>query len=155
MKKVICLMFVVGLALGAGIATADTAEEVKQAIMDTFAYGNENLMDAEDTVSQQGSLQFWSSGGLVHEVGADATPSQYESQSIHPKHIQVITLVEGQAAVALYYAEGSMQVKGQEPVSHYMTRAMEVFVKEDGKWKVRASHWSPIAAGAGTSQTAE
>ena len=39
-------------------------------------------------------------------------------------------------------------------VSDYRTRVTQVFVKEDGEWKVRAAHWSPIAGGAGTSQTA-
>ena len=27
------------------------------------------------------------------------------------------------------------------------------YYNEDGKWKVRASHWSPIQGGSGTSQT--
>jgi len=28
----------------------------------------------------------------------------------------------------------------------------QVYVKENGKWKVRAAHWSPIAGGSGTNQ---
>ena len=153
MKKVIVLM-IVGLCVG-GVVWADTVKEVKQAIKESFAYSNEKLIDQDDTVSKHGSLQFWSSGGFMHEVRADSEPSEYVSSNIQAKHIQVIPLVEDEVAVALFYAEGSMQVKGQTPVGHYMTRAMEVYVKEDGKWKVRASHWSPVAAGAGTSQTAE
>jgi hypothetical protein len=35
-----------------------------------------------------------------------------------------------------------------------MTRVTEVYVNEGGKWKVRAAHYSPIAAGSGTKQTA-
>lgn len=46
-----------------------------------------------------------------------------------------------------------MSPKGSSPVDHYMTRVLEVYVKEDGKWVSVAAHWSPIAAGAGTSQT--
>ena len=70
-----------------------------------------------------------------------------------PKHIEVIVLVPGKAAVAMYYSEGSMKPKGAAAVSHYMTRVTQAFVKEDNKWKVRASHWSPIQGGSGTSQT--
>jgi hypothetical protein len=29
----------------------------------------------------------------------------------------------------------------------------EVYVKEGGKWKVRAAHWSAVTGGSGTSQT--
>jgi hypothetical protein len=39
-------------------------------------------------------------------------------------------------------------------VSHYMTRVSEVYVKEDGEWKLRSAHWSPVTGGSGTSQSA-
>lgn len=67
--------------------------------------------------------------------------------------IKVVELPGGESAVAMYYVEGSFQVKGSAAVDHYMTRALEVYVKEDGKWVVRAAHWSPILGGAGTNQT--
>ena len=66
----------------------------------------------------------------------------------------MIELPGGEAAVAMYYSEGGMQPKGGKAIGHYMTRVLQVFVKEDGGWKVRAAHWSPVAAGAGTNQTA-
>ena len=34
-----------------------------------------------------------------------------------------------------------------------MTRITEAYVKENGKWVVRAAHYSPIAAGSGTNQS--
>lgn len=105
-------------------------------------------------MSKDGSLEFWSSGGFLQEVTADTEPDEYESFNIDAKHIHVITLVPGQAAVAQYYSEGLMAPKGSTAVSNYRTRATQVFVKEGSKWKVRAAHWSPIAAGSGTSQTA-
>ena len=130
-----------------------TAAEVMAVIMADNEYTRENLMDREGGVSADGSLEFWSSGGLMQKVPADAAVSEYEVFSITPKHVKVITLVEGQAAVAMFYSEGSMKPKGGPGVDHYMTRAMQVWVKEDGKWVVRAGHWSPIAGGAGTRQT--
>lgn len=144
------------LALAGALAQADpaTEAEVKKAIMDNNAYAEKNLRDADDTVSKDGSLEFWSSGGFLQDVKADTEPDEYESLNIDAKHIHVITLVPGKAAVAQYYSEGSMAPKGSAAVSNYRTRATQVFVKEDGKWKVRAAHWSPIASGSGTSQTA-
>jgi len=107
-----------------------------------------------DDVSKHGALEFWSSGGLLQRV-SNADPQQkFTAFSLTTKHIEVITLVENQAAVAMYYSEGSMQPVGSSAVSHYLTRVTEVFVKEGDTWKRRAAHFSPITGGQGTSQTA-
>ena len=58
------------------------------------------------------------------------------------------------AVIAMYYSEGALRPKGYPNVSHYKKRVTQVFVKEDGSWKVRASHWPPVQGGSGTSQTA-
>jgi hypothetical protein len=131
----------------------DVASQVKEQIIKDNEYNRENLMDREGGISKDGSLEYWSSGGLMQWVGPDAPVSKYDSFSVTPKHIEVIELPGGEAAVAMYYSEGSMQVKGGAPVSHYMTRVMQVYVKENGEWKVRAAHWSPVAAGSGTTQS--
>jgi len=55
--------------------------------------------------------------------------------------------------VAHYYQEAVMQPQGSAKVPDYRTRVTQVFVKEDGEWKIRAAHWSPLVGGAGTSQT--
>ena len=153
---------IVALALAAlalpGLAAAaeegsSVANEIKHVIMANNAYTHENLMDQPGGVSEHGALEFWSSGGLMQWVPGDATSSKYEEYSITAKHIKVIELPGGEAAVAMYYSEGSMHGKGRAAVSNYMTRVLQVFVKEDGKWVLRAAHWSPIAGGSGTNQT--
>lgn len=131
----------------------DVASQVKAQIMKDNQYIRDNLMDSEGGISTHGSLEYWSSGGLMQWVEPDAPVSEYESFSITPKHIKVIELPGGEGAVAMYYSEGSMHLKGGPPVNHYMTRVMQVYVKEDGAWKVRAAHWSPVAAGSGTTQS--
>ena len=146
------LAIAVVLAVVPTLAAADTAEEIMTVIREQMAYSNKNLKDAPDTVSEEGALQFWSSGGLMQWVPSDAPDTEYDFQSLTPKHIKVITLVEGQAGVAMYYTEGGFQAKGGQPVTNYLTRVTEVYVKEDGAWKVRAAHWSPIAGGSGTNQ---
>jgi len=133
---------------------ADTADEVRSEIMSSSAYARKNLKDMEGAISSQGALEFWSSGGLIQKVPANSPPATYDDFTLTPKHVEVVTLVEGKAAVAMYYSEGSYHQKGSELVPHYMTRITEVYVKEDGKWKVRAAHYSPIAAGSGTRQSA-
>ena len=154
MKKTV--LFLIGILTFAGaLAQADTAteQEVTKTIIDNNAYSNSNLKGRADEMSKDGSVEFWSSGGLLHEIAGGTAPEEFESISIDVKHINVVTLVPGQAAVAQYYSEGSLKPKGSPAVSNYRTRVTQVFVKEGGKWKVRAAHWSPIAGGSGTSQT--
>jgi len=155
MKAVLPVLASMLLFAGA-FAHADeaTEKEVIKTIMDGNTYAKKHLKDMDDTVAKDGSLEFWSSGGFLQEVAAGTAPTEYASVNIDAKHIQVITLVPGKVAVAQYYSEGSMAPKNSAAVSNYRTRATQVFVKEEGKWKVRAAHWSPIVSGSGTSQTA-
>jgi hypothetical protein len=134
-------------------AVADTAAEVRAEVLESSAYVRKNLKGMDGGVSSQGSLEFWSSGGLLQRVPAESPDVSYKAFSLTPKHVEVITLVEGQAAVAMYYSEGSYHQDGGDLVPHYMTRVTEVYVKEDGKWRVRAAHYSPIAGGSGTDQS--
>jgi hypothetical protein len=144
-------LLIVGVAACSSLAYAqsDTEKEVKQHILEAYEYISTNLKYRSDGTSQYGSLEFWSSGGLLREIAPGGRAEEYDIFSIQPKHIKVISLVEGQAAVAQFYMEGLLQLKGAPLVSHYLTRATQVFVKEDGKWKIRAAHWSPIAGGSG------
>jgi hypothetical protein len=154
--KAVLLVLASMLIFVSSFAHADqaTEQEVIKTIMDDIAYAKKNLKDQADTVSKDGSLEFWSSGGFLQEFPAGDQPDEYVSFNIAAKHIHVITLVPGKVAVAQYYSEGSMASKSSAAVSNYRTRVTQVFVKEDGKWKVRAAHWSPITSGSGTSQTA-
>ena len=155
MRKIAMVLMVVGLVASAGLAHAQssTEEEVRATILESNEYAASNLRGMPDAYSMHGALEFWSSGGLLQKVSPEGRVEEFDAMNIEPKHIQVITLVEGQAAVAHFYSEGSMKPKGSEFVAHYLTRVTQVFVKEDGKWKVRSSHWSAVAGGSGTSQT--
>ncbi len=135
------------------IALADTADEIKALIIQDNADSRKNLSAGSEGLSKHGSMEFWSSGGLMQYVPADSPAATWEHFALTPKHIKVATLVEGEAAVAMFYSEGSFHETGQKPVSHYMTRATIVYVKENGKWRQRAAHYSPIAAGQGTQQS--
>ena len=113
---------------------ADTASEVRQVILDDLAHANQELNQDPMRLSKDGSKEFFSSGGLLN-------------------HLEVVVLVEGQAAVAHFYQEAMMKPTGLPVVPNYRTRVTQIFVKEEGGWKIRAAHWSPLMGGAGTSQT--
>ena len=140
-----CLFF-------AGVLSAGDKEDIVNQIIAENNYANKNNRTM-DIYSKDGALEFWSSGGLLNEVGIEGRINEFDSFNMNVKHIEVIILVPKKAAVAMYYSEGSMTPEGANPVGHYLTRVTQVFVKENGEWKVRASHWSPIAGGVGTSQT--
>ena len=145
-KHVIILVFCTALML------AGDAEDVRKAIEDDFSYLNKNER-SKNEYSKDGALEFWSSGGLLHKIDASGRPEAYEEVSLSPKHIDVVVLAPGKAAVAFYYSEGRLKPKGSAGVNHYLTRVSQTFVKEGGKWKTRSSHWSPVKGGSGTSQT--
>ena len=128
-------------------------QEIRQVITSSFEYTKENLRDQAGTYHSSGSLEFWSSGGLVQNVPADEPARTYQSYSMVPKYIWVVSLSED-VAMAQFYVEGSYQETGAPPVDHYFTRATQIFVKENGEWKVRGAHWSPVRGGTGTQQTA-
>lgn len=142
------------LAVQPVVADEHVEDEIRQLLLEDNAYTLKNLKGQGGNYSKDGALEFWSSGGLLHEVDNSGRPEEFDDYNIELKHIQVISLADGNVAVAHYYSEGSMKPKGSTAVGHYLTRVSQVFVKEGGEWKVRSSHWSPVTGGSGTSQTA-
>ena len=150
MKYYMKIMFV--FTVMCSMMSAGDVEDIKQQIMDNNEYFRKNKRGA-DEYSNLGALEFWSSGGLMQKVESNVRPELYDYVNLDVKHIEVIVLVPKKAAVAMYYSEGSMKPKNSAAVGHYLTRVTRAYVKEDGQWKVRASHWSPVMGGSGTSQT--
>ena len=150
MKQFFKILF--GIAVISSFLVAGDVEEIKKQIMDNNEYSNKNNRSVNE-YSKNGALEYWSSGGLIQEIDPDGRPEEYDYFNIKVKHIEVVVLVPKKAAVAMYYSEGSMKPKNSPAVNHYLTRITQAYVKENGKWKIRASHWSPIQGGSGTSQT--
>ena len=132
---------------------ADTATEVRQVILDHLAHMNQELNQDPMRLSKDGSKEFFSSGGLLNHLDRTSGGNTFEMFEGSIKHIEVVVLVEGQAAVAHFYQEAMMKPTGLPVVPNYRTRVTQIFVKEEGGWKIRAAHWSPLMGGAGTSQT--
>ena len=150
MKQFFKILF--GIAVISSFLVAGDVEEIKKQIMDNNEYSNKNNRSINE-YSKNGALEYWSSGGLIQEIDPDGRPEEYDYFNIKVKHIEVVVLVPKKAAVAMYYSEGSMKPENSPAVNHYLTRVTQAYVNENGKWKIRASHWSPIQGGSGTSQT--
>ena len=141
------------VALVTGTAQAGTEEEIRDVVKANIAHTNKTMSQDPTRISKHGSKEFFSSGGLLNTIQRDSDASDFEYFSGSVKHIEVVVLVEGQAAVAHYYQEATMKPKGLPAVPNYRTRVTQAFVKEDGMWRIKAAHWSPLQGGAGTSQT--
>ena len=142
------------LALPSLVAAQSAVEnEIEERIKASYAFTAENLADNPEETSVHGSLAFWSSGGLLQEVSRSDAPEMYAFFNLVPKHIQVVPLAEG-VAMAQFYVEGSYQPRNGSPVAHYLTRVTQVFVQEEGEWRIRGAHFSPVAGGSGTHVTA-
>lgn len=155
-----CTLALLALLAAPSLAPAEshagsTAEEVAKMIRDSYAKTRETGESPSGEIAAAGSLEFWSSGGLLNEARPGAKPRKWQSFNLHAKHIRVVPLREGEIALALYYLEGSMQPAGFPSVPHYLTRVSEIYVKEGTGWKRRHAHWSAITGGSGTSQSAE
>ena len=153
MKKRFTSALALTLSVLSSTVIADTATEVRQAVLDHLAHMNQELNQDPMRLSKDGSKEFFSSGGLLNHLDRTSGGNTFEMFQGSIKHIEVVVLVEGQAAVAHFYQEAMMQPTGLPAVPNYRTRVTQIFVKEEGGWKIRAAHWSPLMGGAGTSQT--
>ena len=153
MKRRLTSALALTLCVLSSTVMADTATEVRQVILDHLAHMNQELNQDPMRLSKDGSKEFFSSGGLLNHLDRTSGGNTFEMFEGSIKHIEVVVLVEGQAAVAHFYQEAMMQPTGLPAVPNYRTRVTQIFVKEEGDWKIRAAHWSPLMGGAGTSQT--
>jgi len=153
MKKRFTSALALTLCVLSSTVMADTATEVRQVILDHLAHMNQELNQDPMRLSKDGSKEFFSSGGLLNHLDRTSGGNTFEMFEGSIKHIEVVVLVEGQAAVAHFYQEAMMKPTGLPAVPNYRTRVTQIFVKEEGDWKIRAAHWSPLMGGAGTSQT--
>ena len=65
-----------------------------------------------------------------------------------PRYIKIDVLEKDRVAIAYYYLVGSYSINGQEK-NDYRTRVSQVFVKEEGGWKIKSGHFTPLYSGSG------
>ena len=91
---------------------------------------------------------FNSNGGMLAHL-SPVQVVEFPLSTVQPRDVHIIPLVDGEAAVAMFYAEGSLQVEGGPLVSNYRTRVSQTFVKEFGRWHCKTEHWSKLAGADG------
>lgn len=74
--------------------------------------------------------------------------SPQDESNFNPRYIEVDVLAKGKVAVAYYYLVGSYKIGGVSE-SNYRTRVSQIFLKENGNWKVKSGHFSPLHSGTG------
>lgn len=70
---------------------------------------------------------------------------KYDVSVVHPNAVALSDTV----VLARYYLEGSISVEDRT-VSNYRTRVSHIWVKEDGEWKSKSWHFSPLHNGGTT-----
>ncbi|MDE0511942.1 MAG: hypothetical protein OXI88_09175 [Gammaproteobacteria bacterium] len=127
------------------MSNTKTTEELEiiEYLKNRCEYSRTKLKEMPDIHSRHGALEFQSFGGLLEIVMPHPAVIQYDYFNIEAKHIETVALAKD-AVAAMYYLAGSCKVKDGPTISNYAARVTEVFVKEDGKWKGRIGHWSPL-----------
>ena len=77
MKKIVLVVGLLTITVATAQADSATEQEIKNFIMNGNAYIKQNLIGQEETLSAEGSLEFWSSGGLLHKMSADLPPQEF------------------------------------------------------------------------------
>ena len=152
MKKIgiLLLLFITSNLIAQNNSKDET--EITKLIQSNWEINNKGNIDIR-LMSDNGHYAFNSTGGLmIYDQNPNNRKNEWDYVSLQPKHIKVVSLVQGKAAIAMFYSEGSMKPKGSPAVSHYMTRVSETYIKENGKWVIKTAHYSPISSGSGTSQ---
>ena len=96
------MSLLLAVALVAGTAQAGTEEEIRDVVKTNISHTNKTMSRDPTRISKDGSKEFFSSGGLLNTIQRDSDASDFEYFSGSVKHIEVVVLVEGQAAVAHY-----------------------------------------------------
>jgi len=116
MKKMIFVLAgILTFAIAPALADTATEAEIKKLIIEDNAYSKKHLKGAEDTVSSEGSLEFWSSGGLLHALSADLEPDEFKTFALDVKHIHVITLVQGKPQLLSIILKDRWSARAAEP----------------------------------------
>lgn len=113
------------------------------------ARNNNDYKTQRDLMSKGTHYHANSSGTFFY---AEARPSlealeedlagNYDVTVMYPNAVQLSETV----ILSRYYLEGQIEAEGTT-VNNYRTRVSHIWVMEDGKWKSKSWHFSPLHAG--------
>ena len=104
-------------------------------------------MHSEGTMNGDSNGSFWYKRESTVAAVTEGQSPKNEFNFI-PRYIEIDILVEEKVAVAYYYLVGSYNINGTQK-NNYRTRVSQILMKENGDWKVKAGHYTPLHSGSG------
>ena len=149
----------IGIIVSALIITfsqliANDEAEVTEIVNKHWEYQNKkNWKKYVGTLYSGGTMNGDSNGSfwyMQESTVAAVTEGQAPSNefNFNPRYIKIDVLEKDRVAIAYYYLVGSYSINGQEK-NDYRTRVSQVFVKEEGGWKIKSGHFTPLYSGSG------
>ena len=149
----------IGIIVSALIITvsqliANDEAEVTEIVNKHWEYQNKkNWKKYVGTLYSGGTMNGDSNGSfwyMQESTVAAVTEGQAPSNEFNfkPRYIKIDVLEKDRVAIAYYYLVGSYSINGQEK-NDYRTRVSQVFVKEEGGWKIKSGHFTPLYSGSG------
>ena len=149
----------IGIIVSALIITfsqliANDEAEVTEIVNKHWEYQNKkNWKKYVGTLYSGGTMNGDSNGSfwyMQESTVAAVTEGQAPSNEFNfkPRYIKIDVLEKDRVAIAYYYLVGSYSINGQEK-NDYRTRVSQVFVKEEGVWKIKSGHFTPLYSGSG------
>jgi len=153
MKK--SILFVLIFA-SIGFLIADDKSEVINAVSSHWEYQNEKnwkkfvgTLHSEGTMNGDSNGSFWfKQESTVSAITANGWGSPNNKFDFEPRYIEIDVLEKGKIAIAYYYLVGSYTINGTSK-SDYRTRVSQVFIKENGSWKIKSGHFTQLHGGSG------
>ena len=149
----------IGIIVSALIITvsqliANDEAEVTEIVNKHWEYQNKkNWKKYVGTLYSGGTMNGDSNGSfwyMQESTVAAVTEGQAPSNEFNfkPRYIKIDVLEKDRVAIAYYYLVGSYSINGQEK-NDYRTRVSQVFIKEEGGWKIKSGHFTPLYSGSG------
>ena len=135
-------IIVSALIITASQLIANDEAEVTEIVNKHWEYQNKkNWKKYVGTLYSGGTMNGDSNGSfwyMQESTVAAVTDGQAPSNEFNfkPRYIKIDVLEKGRVAIAYYYLVGSYSINGQEK-NDYRTRVSQVFVKEEGGWKIK------------------
>ena len=152
MKKLIIACLALTLApLSFADMHGGDADAVLELVKQHWQARNDNDYKAQVALMSSGTHYHANSNGTffsktdkptVKQMEEDLADGEYDVEVYHPNAVALSDTV----VLARYYLEGTI-TSGDTTVSNYRTRVTHIWVKENGAWKSKSWHFSPLHDG--------
>jgi hypothetical protein len=151
MKSIVLTTALLGLAASSAFAApADDAialvEQYWEARNDADYEAQYRMMSAEGTLGANSNGTFFTNDerGTLEELEEDM--SNIASSEVEVRYPEAYELSDSVILVR-YYLEGPIEFANGTRQPNYRTRVTHILVQEDGGWKTRSWHFSPLHNG--------